>query len=188
VLPQLLLLRQTTVPTVIDSYYLVFLGSYRGLYCLNWIYRAASKEDRHFDPISTVFGIIQTALYIDFAWVYYTRQRVKLRAGGIVDSDDLERGWLVNRFVGKHQDLSDEDAAESNAENGTTGRNRWGARGISVSADEDLDGAAEDARPLTDPAAFEDDLSDDEDTPPPASKSAHVQEEGTAAWSEAGRS
>jgi hypothetical protein len=29
VLPQLLLLRQTTVPTVIDSYYLLALGSYR---------------------------------------------------------------------------------------------------------------------------------------------------------------
>jgi hypothetical protein len=39
VLPQLLLLRQTTVPTVIDSYYLLALGSYRGFYILNWIHR-----------------------------------------------------------------------------------------------------------------------------------------------------
>jgi len=84
--------------------------------------------------------------------------------------------------------LSDEDAAEGNVESGTAGHNRWGARGISVSADEDLDDAAEDARPLTDPAAFEDDLTDDEDTPPPPSKSAHVDEEGTTAWREDGRS
>ena len=40
VVPQLLLLRQTTVPTVIDSFYLVTLGSYRAFYLLNWIYRA----------------------------------------------------------------------------------------------------------------------------------------------------
>ena len=37
VIPQLLLLRQTNVPTVIDSYYLVTLGAYRGFYVLNWV-------------------------------------------------------------------------------------------------------------------------------------------------------
>jgi hypothetical protein len=132
---------------------------------LNWIVRAASKADRHFDPISVIFGIIQTAMYLDFAWVYYTRQRVKLRAGGIVDSDDLERGWLVGRLVGKHRDLDPEDAPELGRENVTIpGRksNRWGARGVSVSADEDLNEGNEDARPLTDPTAFEDEISDEE--------------------------
>src|SRR5450432_624742 len=96
VLPQLLLLRQTTVPTVIDSYYLVALGSYRALYCLNWLYREVHMHDHWTpDPISVPFGILQTILYLDFAWVYWTRQRVKLRSGGIVDADDLNRGWLV---------------------------------------------------------------------------------------------
>ncbi|KZV87134.1 hypothetical protein EXIGLDRAFT_724082 [Exidia glandulosa HHB12029] len=99
VVPQLILLRQTTVPTVINSFYLVALGSYRGLYILNWFYRAAF--DNFFDPIAFVFGIIQTALYLDFAWVYYRRQRVKLRNGAIVDSEDFERGWFSRWMVGK---------------------------------------------------------------------------------------
>jgi hypothetical protein len=94
VLPQLLLLRQTTVPTVIDSYYLVTLGSYRALYILNWLVRGFGPE-KHWDPIPDFFGVVQTALYVDFAWMYYSRQRVKLRNGGIVDSDDFRKGWLL---------------------------------------------------------------------------------------------
>jgi len=183
VLPQLLLLRQTTVPTVIDSYYLVCLGSYRAFYILNWIQRIADKDERHFDPISVMFGIIQTALYIDFAWVYYTRQRVKLRAGGVVDSEDLGRGWLVGRFV-KHHDLDEEEEPalgggdhRTDANGNARGGQKWGSRGISVSADEGVhdlhaenDGATQ---PLTDPTAFEDELTDDEGAPP-ASSTAHV--------------
>ena len=184
-LPQLLLLRQTTVPTVIDSYYLVCLGSYRAFYILNWITRAADKEEHHFDPISVIFGVIQTALYVDFAWVYWTRQRVKLRAGGIVDSEDLRRGWLVGRLVGKHSDLDDDDEEAAPAADGSAGagrsggsaaaaapktKTRWGKKGISISADEGLRG--EDSRPLTNPDAFEDLDDDDEDDalPGPASQ------------------
>src|SRR5204863_3884962 len=62
VLPQLLLLRQTTIPTVIDSFYLLTLGSYRGFYCLNWIWRAAGKDMP--DAISVIFGVIQIIRYI----------------------------------------------------------------------------------------------------------------------------
>lgn len=170
VIPQLLLLRQTTVPTVIDSYYLLALGSYRALYILNWIVRLAG-ETHHFDPISVIFGIVQTALYIDFAYVYWTRQRVKLRNGGIVDSDDLSHGILVRRFLGKNQRQSgdEEEGVDGEpASNGRPGGGRWGARGISVSADEDMhDGHAnghkpEEAQRLTDPQAFEDDEFDDD--------------------------
>jgi len=168
VLPQLLLLRQTTVPTVIDSFYLLCLGSYRAFYIVNWIIRLADSSERHFDPISVVFGIIQTLLYVDFAWVYFTRQRVKLRAGGVVDSDDLGRGWLVGRIAGKHSDLDEEEgtpALAPGANDYNRPTQRWGRRGISVSADEDvLEG--EDAQPLADPTAFEDELTDDEDAPP----------------------
>ena len=191
VLPQLLLLRQTTVPTVIDSYYLVTLGSYRAFYILNWIVRAASEKG-YWDPISWIFGVVQTALYLDFAWVYWTRQRVKLRGGGIVDSQDLSRGWLVSRLIGRErQDAEDEErqpALESAnglgdgaARSGThRTHNKWGPRGISVSADEGLAEADDralrkhDSMPntidghvdhgqdgtegLADPAAFEDDV------------------------------
>ncbi|KAF8138048.1 ER lumen protein retaining receptor-domain-containing protein [Mycena galopus ATCC 62051] len=93
VIPQLILLRETTTPTVITSHYFLALGSYRALYIPNWIYRY--MVDRVVDPIAVVFGIIQTAFYLDFAWVYYSRQRIKLRDGMLVDSDDYERGWLM---------------------------------------------------------------------------------------------
>ena len=144
VIPQLLLLRQTTVPTVIDSGYILTLGSYRAFYILNWIVRLASEG--HFEWRAVLFGVIQTAFYVDFAWVYYTRQRVKLRSGGIVDSDDLSRGFLVNRVLGKATQQDDEEeagGAGGAAENGNAGRKsngqgRWGARGISVSADDTL--------------------------------------------------
>jgi ER lumen protein retaining receptor len=145
VLPQLLLLRQTTVPTVIDSFYLVTLGSYRAFYILNWIWKGATGSG--FDPISAIFGVIQTAFYIDFAWVYWTRQRVKLRAGGIVDSEDLRKGFLVNKVIpdGRTSTDADEeagaasDALDSGTASRVLGSSRWGARGVSVSADDTLD-------------------------------------------------
>lgn len=157
VLPQLLLLRQTSVPTVIDSFYLLALGSYRGFYILNWIARAADPEDEPPNGLSVIFGIIQTLLYLDFAWVYWTRQRVKLRNGGVVDADDIRHGWLLGRIFGKHIDhahdgADDEESApalgrsgsgSSGARGGGRGgaggaasNNKWGARGISVSADD----------------------------------------------------
>lgn len=144
VLPQLVLLRQTSVPTVIDSFYLVTLGSYRAFYILNWVVRYFGEE-HHFEPIAPIFGIIQTAFYVDFAWVYWTRQRVKLRNGGVVDSEDLSRGWLVGNLVGRN--MTDEEEGE--AADSTPGSDqaksslrtgvKWGAREISVSADDALE-------------------------------------------------
>ena len=166
---------------MIDSYYLVTLGSYRAFYILNWIVRLADKQERHFDPVATIFGVIQTAMYVDFAWVYFSRQRVKLRAGGVVDGDDLSRGWLVGRLVGKHQDLENDLAEDDDGSDfgGPAPPRKWGKRGVSVSADEGL--RNDDARPLTDPQAFED-LSDDEGVPdvapPPAGSSSRGQETG----------
>ncbi len=169
ILPQLLLLRQTTVPTVITSFYLLTLGSYRFFYILNWIVRAASKE-HFFDPVSLIFGIVQTALYVDFAWVYWTRQRVKLRGGGVVDSDDLRKSWLVGGLLGRgrastdggpatgaFEDEGEEDDIEGQRRGGnvpnangnarkSTAPNRWGKRGVSVSADDTLEEHEQQAR------------------------------------------
>lgn len=175
VLPQLLLLRQTTVPTVIDSFYLVALGSYRVLYFINWIYRGLLTDDNP-DAVSVIFGAIQIALYIDFAWVYYTRQRVKLRGGGVVDADDMRRGVLVGRIFGRHTGMDEEDEEQQtglNGEHNSGTRPKWGSRGISVSADDGTydaeSGTGDDVDPdakMQDP----DDLAkalddDDEDTP-----------------------
>ena len=190
-LPQLLLLRQTTVPTVIDSYYLLALGLYRALYIPNWIVKALDPDLKHEpDVVSVVFGLLQTALYLDFAWVYYTRQRVKLRGGGIVDSDDISRGWLIGSVLNRKgidpgADATDEEndplsAGGGDGDDGAGGARdgltqsrrpaagRWGPRGISVSADDTLPErqrggkkAGGAADGLTDPIAFEDDEDDE---------------------------
>ena len=146
------------------------------MYVLNWIVRGANEEGYR-DPTSWVWGTIQTALMIDFAWVYWTRQRVKLRRGGVVDSEDLGRGWLVGRIVGrKSVDFDfDEESAARPQNHANQPKNKWGRRGISVSADEGVEGAPNrrgharqnmdpESQPLADPAAFEDE-SDDEGAP-----------------------
>ncbi|OAP64161.1 hypothetical protein AYL99_00133 [Fonsecaea erecta] len=175
VLPQLLLLRQTTVPTVIDSFYLVTLGSYRAFYLLNWIYRAFTPSKP--DAISVIFGIVQTAFYIDFAWVYWTRQRVKLRGGGIVDAEDLRKGWLVNRVINPARQAPEQDPEagdeESNGQPQQPNVNRWGPRGISISADDTLQdhdkgkraskSSMPEANPMLEDDAF---VSDEEDDVP----------------------
>ncbi|TQN72872.1 ER lumen protein-retaining receptor [Colletotrichum shisoi] len=186
ILPQLLLLRQTTVPTVIDSFYLVTLGSYRAFYLLGWITRELDINDKDPSTVSVIFGIVQTALYLDFAWVYYTRQRVKLRNGGIVDADDLSRGWLLNRIFGKRIDVQSDDEESAPAlgdDDGQTrrgGRPKWGARGISVSADEgvldtdrdnqrqaeELDGVVDPDAKMKDPDELARVLDDDDDDDP----------------------
>jgi hypothetical protein len=128
------------------------LGSYRGFYILNWIWREFDKDPRKPDAISIIFGVIQTAFYIDFFWVYYSRQRVKLRHGGIVDADDMRRGWFLHKVFGNKAMVGNLDEEESapalgdeesgdrnvNARSNTGPRagSKWGSRGISVSADE----------------------------------------------------
>ena len=124
------------------------------------------------DPTSWTWGSIQTALMIDFAWVYWTRQRVKLRHGGVVDSDDLGRGWLFGRFVNRKQVDFDFDEETDGRGDIVQPSNKWGRRGISVSADEGVEGAPRragaadtftdpESQPLADPTAFEDDSDGD---------------------------
>lgn len=109
---------------------------------------------------------------IDFAWVYWTRQRVKLRHGGVVDSDDLGRGWLFGRFVGRKEIDFDFDEEAGGRDDNVQPSTKWGRRGISVSADEGVEGAPRQAgfartypdpesQPLADPTAFEDESDDD---------------------------
>lgn len=165
VLPQLLLLRQTTVPTVIDSFYLVTLGSYRAFYLLNWVYRAFTPSKP--DLISVIFGIVQTAFYLDFAWVYWTRQRVKLRGGTVVDTDDLRKGWLVDRVINHALEAEEDPEAGAEETNGPAPPpkvNRWGPRGISISADDTLHEHDRSKQPATKQSSTEEDpiLGDDD--------------------------
>ena len=72
IVPQLFQLTRTGEAETITSHYLFALGGYRALYLLNWTYRYFSE--RHFnDWIAVIAGLIQTALYADFFYVYVTK-------------------------------------------------------------------------------------------------------------------
>ena len=77
ILPQLFMLQRTGEAETITTHYLFALGIYRALYIPNWIYRYFT-ENGHFDTIPVLAGVIQTVLYTDFFWIYYTKY-VKLR-------------------------------------------------------------------------------------------------------------
>lgn len=71
ILPQLFMMSKTGEAETITSHYLFALGSYRGLYILNWIYRYYFEG--FFDLIAVVAGCVQTILYCDFFYLYITK-------------------------------------------------------------------------------------------------------------------
>lgn len=71
ILPQLFLVSKTGEAESITSHYLFALGSYRGLYLINWIWRYITET--HYDLIAIFAGIIQTILYCDFFYLYITK-------------------------------------------------------------------------------------------------------------------
>jgi ER lumen protein retaining receptor len=73
ILPQLFMLQRTGEAETITTHYLFALGSYRALYIPNWIYRYATEAKHKPDWIAIIAGLIQTVLYSDFFYVYYTR-------------------------------------------------------------------------------------------------------------------
>jgi ER lumen protein retaining receptor len=100
ILPQLFILQRTGEAETITTHYLAALGVYRGLYIPNWIYRCvivntrrlvrvyafvSMTADMHLwgnrryfseqlvDPIAITAGLVQTGLYLDFFYVYFTR-------------------------------------------------------------------------------------------------------------------
>lgn len=95
ILPQLFMLQRTGSAETITTHYLFALGAYRALYIPNWIWRYvedfgnrrigddenATANDSptryategHFDPIPVMAGLIQTVLYTDFFYIYWTK-------------------------------------------------------------------------------------------------------------------
>ncbi|KAK9509746.1 hypothetical protein O3M35_006992 [Rhynocoris fuscipes] len=71
ILPQLFMVSKTGEAESITSHYLFALGSYRGLYLFNWIYRYYAED--HYDLIAIIAGIVQTVLYCDFFYLYITK-------------------------------------------------------------------------------------------------------------------
>ncbi|KAF3451132.1 hypothetical protein FNV43_RR07222 [Rhamnella rubrinervis] len=70
ILPQLVLLQRSGNVDNLTGQYVVFLGAYRALYILNWIYRYLTES--HFSRwIACAAGLVQTALYADFFYYYF---------------------------------------------------------------------------------------------------------------------
>lgn len=71
ILPQLFLVQRTGEAETITTHYLFSLGAYRALYIPNWIYRRYTEY--HVDPIAVMAGIVQTILYSDFFYIYWSK-------------------------------------------------------------------------------------------------------------------
>lgn len=65
------MLQRTGEAETITTHYLFALGAYRALYIVNWIYRYYNEQ--HVDYIAWIAGLLQTALYSDFFYIYYTK-------------------------------------------------------------------------------------------------------------------
>ncbi|CAA6673014.1 unnamed protein product [Spirodela intermedia] len=70
ILPQLVLLQRCRNVDNLTTHYIFFLGSYRALYVLNWIYRYFT-ENHAGRWISWISGLVQTVLYLDFFYYYF---------------------------------------------------------------------------------------------------------------------
>jgi len=73
ILPQLFMLQRTGEAEAITAHYLFALGAYRALYIPNWIYRYVMEPMHRIDGVAVVAGVLQTVLYSDFFWIYYTK-------------------------------------------------------------------------------------------------------------------
>eukprot|EP00197_Chlamydomonas_leiostraca_P012206 CAMPEP_0202868522 /NCGR_PEP_ID=MMETSP1391-20130828/10925_1 /ASSEMBLY_ACC=CAM_ASM_000867 /TAXON_ID=1034604 /ORGANISM="Chlamydomonas leiostraca, Strain SAG 11-49" /LENGTH=190 /DNA_ID=CAMNT_0049548703 /DNA_START=148 /DNA_END=720 /DNA_ORIENTATION=- len=69
ILPQLVLLQRTQNIDNLTGNYVFLLGTYRGLYILNWIYRYMT-EPGYRQWLVWISGIVQTIIYCDFFWYY----------------------------------------------------------------------------------------------------------------------
>ncbi|CCK71020.1 Erd2p KNAG_0F03580 [Huiozyma naganishii CBS 8797] len=71
ILPQLFMLSKSGRAQSLTVHYIFALGLYRFLYIFNWIWRYVSEA--RVDKIAVVAGIVQTAMYSDFFYIYYKK-------------------------------------------------------------------------------------------------------------------
>ncbi|XBW35489.1 hypothetical protein QEN19_001062 [Hanseniaspora menglaensis] len=71
IIPQMFLLQKLRKADAITSHYIFLLGIYRLLYIPNWIWRYVVEE--RFEKISFFAGILQTIVFSDFFYIYFTR-------------------------------------------------------------------------------------------------------------------
>ncbi|QLQ79029.1 hypothetical protein HG537_0B03760 [Torulaspora globosa] len=72
ILPQLFMLSKSGKAQSLTIHYIFALGLYRALYIPNWIWRWL-VENKDFQKLAFVTGVIQTLLYSDFFYIYYKK-------------------------------------------------------------------------------------------------------------------
>lgn len=78
IFPQITMIQKQGECENLNSHYVAALGSYRGFYLLNWLWRFFSTGYWHAIPVIT--GLIQTAVYGDFFYYYLKSKRAGLNA------------------------------------------------------------------------------------------------------------
>jgi ER lumen protein retaining receptor len=76
IMPQLVVLQRYREVENLTGNYVFFMGAYRALYILNWIYRANVEPHYKHTWVAYICGVIQTLLYADFFY-YYLKRCVK---------------------------------------------------------------------------------------------------------------
>ncbi|SCU93010.1 LADA_0G00848g1_1 [Lachancea dasiensis] len=71
ILPQLFMLSRSGKAGTLTTHYIFALGLYRALYIPNWIWRYYTEN--RFEKLSIFTGLLQTALYSDFFYIYYKK-------------------------------------------------------------------------------------------------------------------
>jgi len=71
IFPQLVTLRRYRLVENLTGKFMFFLGSYRFLYIINWIYRAHTEPHYRHHYVVYFCGVLQTVLYADFFYQYY---------------------------------------------------------------------------------------------------------------------
>jgi len=76
ILPQLIVLQRYREVENLTGNYIFFMGAYRALYILNWIYRAHHEAYYQHHFVVYFCGVLQTLLYADFFY-YYVKSKAK---------------------------------------------------------------------------------------------------------------
>jgi len=70
IIPQLILLQRYREVENLTGNYIFFMGAYRGLYILNWIYRSYHEPHYKHNLVVYFCGVLQTIFYADFFYYY----------------------------------------------------------------------------------------------------------------------
>lgn len=75
ILPQLIVLQRYGEVENLTGNYIFFMGAYRALYILNWIYRAHTEHNYKHHWVVYFCGVLQTLLYADFFYYYFKSKK-----------------------------------------------------------------------------------------------------------------